>query len=197
MGEQAVSRIAAFGRPCSSSTTTGKNAGHFSGFDSASRSAIVRRHAKNADSVSCSRLQNSRTLSPLAANRGKVFRPNASFARSRCRFAIADLLDWKTSSLTTHRPNKKMRLAERTQKRCGTLWSPPKMNAAAGACKAPKSSELTAMASTVPVTDAGRMGSNVLSRNSRTGFLHRSRLWRQPGGRPRRTTGGAHPEGGL
>ena len=64
-------------------------------------------------------------------------------------------------------PIRALRATIHTQERFGTLWSPPKRNTAAGACKAPNSSELTTTATTVLLPDAGRMRSKALSKNNR------------------------------
>src|SRR5262249_14418417 len=64
-------------------------------------------------------------------------------------------------------PTNALRETIQTQVGGGTLSNPPKRNTAAGACKTPNNSELTATAITMPLLDAGRMRSNALSKNSR------------------------------
>src|SRR5262249_9710259 len=64
-------------------------------------------------------------------------------------------------------PTNALREIIQTQVGGGTLSNPPKRNTAAGACKTPNSSELTATAITVLVLDAGRMRKKALSKNSR------------------------------
>src|SRR5262245_1841528 len=64
-------------------------------------------------------------------------------------------------------PTNPLRETIQTQETGGTLWSPPKRNTAAGACKAPNSSELSTTAIIVLLPDTGTTRSKPLSKNSR------------------------------